>query len=147
MRTSYLLCYWCCALSVIASVALLPLDHALPARIARGLMAVTRPYRMPTAAIYDLLAAIERNNPSELTDFADRMQTPASLHILIAERQLARHQPNLALGPYRAPDWPMPGARLTIPLRFTCHHRANRLEVVVRFTLSGWQIDEIRLPG
>ncbi len=146
MRVSPLFVCGCCALGLIVCLTLVAAHHTIADQVTRNLMVMTRPYRLPTGVIYDLLVAIEHDHATELADFAHRMQHPASLQTLRAAWQQTAQPTSVTLGPYRAPAWPTPGAQLVIPLRLTNRHVESRLEVIVQFTLTGWQVRAIRLP-
>ncbi|MCX7860851.1 MAG: hypothetical protein N2385_12220 [Chloroflexus sp.] len=134
-----------CLLCILGFLTILP--PVEQAQIWSHLAALTQSYRLPTAIIRDVIAAVERNDPPELAAFAAQMDRPASLNWLIAAWHQVHHPPTIALGPYRAPDWPMLGMQIAIPLRLSCHHHAVRLDVIVAFTTLGWQIREIRPPA
>lgn len=145
MRTA---CFgWvCCLVVLFSSFAIPPVGRFTHDQLARNVMALTQPYRLPTAIIRDLIAAVERGDPSELAAFAAQMDRPGSLNLLITAWQHAHRPASFVLGPYRMPDWPAPGAQLAIPLRFTCHHGESRLDVIVTLTVLGWRVSEIRQP-
>ncbi|WP_322487364.1 hypothetical protein [Chloroflexus sp.] len=134
----------CCLLSMLSSIAIFPIARAIPDHRARHGPVLTQPFRLPTEIIRDVIAVVDHNDPLELAAFANRMQKPGSLHLLIAAWHHAHQPANFALGPYRMPDWLVPGTQLAIPLRFACPHREHRLEVIVTFTIRGWQVSEIR---
>lgn len=143
MRTA---CFgWvCCLVILFSNFAIPPVGRLAQDQFARNLLALTQPYRLPTAIIRDLIAAVEHSDPSELATFAAQMDRPGSLDLLISAWQHAHRPASFVLGPYRVPDWPIPGTQLTIPLRFACPHGESRLEVIVTLTVLGWQVSEIR---
>ncbi len=134
----------CCLLSLFSSMVLFPVTRSVSDHRVRLGLIFPQPFHLPTTTIRDVIAAVERNDPSELAAFAAQMERPGSLNLLIAAWQHA-HRPNsFVLGPYRMPDWPILGAQLAIPLRFACPHGESRLEVIVTLTVLGWQVSEIR---
>lgn len=134
----------CCLLSLFSSIAIFPLARTIPDQRVRHGPVLTQTFRVPTAIIRDMIAAVERNDPLELAAFANRMHKPGSLHLLMAAWHHAHQPTSFALGPYRMPDRLVPGTQLAIPLRFACQHGEHRLEVIVAFTVGGWQVREIR---
>ncbi len=139
-------CFGCLLiwLSLIGVQPLMPRFAAGFEQARNRTLAAARPYWQPTAAIYDVINAIDRDDQARLAHIARSMQRPASLTWLMRAWQHVHHPPRITLGPYRTADWSMPGARLTIPLRLACNHHGERLDVVVMMTVFGWQVVEIR---
>ncbi len=105
-----------------------------------------RPFHQPTAPIYELLHVIDHQDQSAIRNVAGQLRQPAALHLLSKAWQQAQQPPIIVLGPYRSPEFPLPGAELVIPLRLTCHHGNAQFAVTVTFTVQGWQVSDIRLP-
>ncbi|OAN49703.1 hypothetical protein A6A03_06490 [Chloroflexus islandicus] len=136
----------CCLLGLLSSIAIFPAVRAIPDHRVRHGPIFPQSFHLPTTIIRNVIAAVDQNDPLELAAFAAQMESPGSLNLLIAAWQHAHRPASFVLGPYRLPDWPAPGAQLAIPLRFACPHGESRLDVIVTFTVLGWQVSEIRPP-
>lgn len=119
---------------------------ATPNHVVERIVHLSRPFHQPTVPIYDLLQVIEQNDQAALQATAARLHQSVALRLLIDTWRQSHQPPMIVLGPYRAPDWPLPGTRLDVPLQFTCHHGKVRFEITVTFTAWGWQVADIRLP-
>ncbi|WP_448337816.1 hypothetical protein [Chloroflexus aurantiacus] len=116
------------------------------APIAESIVRLSRPFHQPTVPIYELLHVIEQHDQVALQTTAARLHQPAALRLLIDTWRQVHQPPMIVLGPYRTPDWPLPGTRLDVPLQLTCHHGKVRFEITVILTAWGWQVTDIRLP-
>lgn len=119
---------------------------AMPGYVAESLVRLMRPFHQPTVPIYKLLRAIEQHDQAALQATATGIHQPVVLRLLIDSWHQVHQPPMIVLGPYRAPDWPLPGTRLDMPLEFTCHRGKVRFEITVTFTVRGWQVADVRLP-